>query len=293
LHLSSHEKFPDFWNGDGNNARQDHEETKQYCNDESPLKSLVHNQMKSDSPDSQVFDQFPTKLQSSGHDIMGTPKSEKKSCSTLAASNQDCTQGQMEGSVTSECGNESKAVLYERKECSAVGSNHRQFVTSTGITVSLLKGDITHQNVDVLLCPANSTLSYDGGLSRLIIKKGGLAIQNECLSMTQSSNPLKGGDTVMTSGGSLPCRAVLHAVLPLWDDELHDHKECKRVIHRCLKEGLILSSGYRHKSIALPPLGQDWNAIPVQVSAEVIISVIAAFSRTIGSMHSGINNIYV
>ena len=293
LHLSSQEKFPDFGNGDTNNACQDLIETKQHCNDESLLKSLDHNQMKSDSPDSQVFDQFPTKLQSSGHDIKGTPKSENKSCSTLAASNQDCTQGQMERSVTSECGNESKAVLYEGKERSAVGGNHRQFVTSTGITVSLLKGDITHQNVDVLLCPANSTLSYGGGLSRLIIKKGGLAIQNECLTMTQCSGPLKGGDTVMTSGGSLPCRAVLHAVLPLWDDELHDQKECKRMIHRCLKEGLILSSGYRHKSIAIAPLGQDWNAIPVQVSAEVIIRVIAAFSRTIGPMHCGINDICI
>ena len=293
LHLSSHETFPDLGNGDNNNARQGHEETKQHCNDESLLKSVDHNQMKSDSPDSQDFDQFPTKLQSSGHDIKGTSKSENKSCSTLAALNQDCTQGQLEGSVTNGCGNKSKAVVYERKERSVVGGNRMQFVTSTGIAVSLFKGDITHQNVDVLLCPANSTLSYDGGLSRLIIKKGGLAIQNECLSKTQSSNPLKGGDTVMTSGGSLPCRAVLHAVLPLWDDELHDYKECKRMIHRCLKQGLILSSGYRHKSIAFPPLGQDWNAIPDQVSAEVIIRVIAAFSRTIGPMHSGINDICI
>ncbi|KAJ7351747.1 hypothetical protein OS493_035688 [Desmophyllum pertusum] len=163
-----------------------------------------------------------------------------------------------------------------------------KYITSTGVTVLLLKGDITSQSMDVLLTPANPTLSYKGGLSKLILEKGGQTIKDECNSIAQTQGQLQDGTTWFTSSGNLPCGVVLHAVLPYWINENENEKTFKHQIHRCLKDGLILASGHRHRSVALPPLGQDWNRIPVDVSAEVITRVIAAFSKGIGPMHSGI-----
>jgi len=99
--------------------------------------------------------------------------------------------------------------------------------------------------------------------------------------------------TFITSCGNLPCKGVLHAVLPPWIRDNEDQKAYKRQIHRCLTEGLILASGYRHRSLALPPLGQDGNCIPLEISVEVITRVIAKFSDNVGPMHTGINEIRV
>lgn len=171
--------------------------------------------------------------------------------------------------------------------------NSLKYITSTGITVLLLEGDITSSDVDVLLSPANPTLSYKGGLSKLILEKGGQIIDEECHSIVQAKCPLQYGTTFFTSSGNLPCRCILHAVLPPWIKDNENEKAYKLQIHRCLTNGLVLASGYRHRSVALPPLGQDWNCIPLEVSAEVITRVIAKFSNNAGPMHSGINDIRI
>ena len=176
---------------------------------------------------------------------------------------------------------------------STMKNNHMKFSTSTGITVLLLKGGITNHNVDVLVSPANPSLCYKEGLSKLMQEKGGASIKDECLSITQGQKKLKHGTTRFTDSGNLPCKAVLHTVLPPWTDDKEDKKELKRQIHRCLKGGLTLASGRRHRSVAFPPLGQDWNPIPVEVSAEVITRVIAGFSRNIGPLHSGVTDLHI
>lgn len=174
-----------------------------------------------------------------------------------------------------------------------VEGNSFKYITSTDITVLLQKGDITSSEVDVLLSPASPTLSYKEGLSKLILEKGGRIMKDEYHSITQAKCPLQYGTTFFTSGGNLPCRGVLHAVLPPWISDNENQKAYKLKIHRCLTEGLALASGHRHKSVAIPPLGQDKNCIPLEVSIEVITRVIAKFSDNAGPMHAGINEIRI
>ena len=172
--------------------------------------------------------------------------------------------------------------------------NSREFVTSTGLMVKLFKGDICSQYVHVILCPANATLSYSEGLSKIILDKGGQAIKKECLDKTQNQVKLQEGHTFITSSGMLPCQVVFHAVLPYWNpSDKQEEKKVKLCIHKCLKDGLTLSSGYRMKSIAIPPLGQNWNNIPIEVSVEVVTRVLATFSRNIGPLHSGIRDVHI
>ncbi|XP_068703240.1 uncharacterized protein [Montipora foliosa] len=172
--------------------------------------------------------------------------------------------------------------------------NSREFVTSTGLMVKLFKGDICSQYVHVILCPANATLSYSEGLSKMILDKGGQAIKKECLDKTQNQVKLQEGHTFITSSGMLPCKVVFHAVLPYWNpSDKQEENKVKLCIHKCLKDGLTLSSGYRMESIAIPPLGQNWNNIPVEVSVEVVTRVLATFSKNIGPLHSGIRDVHI
>ena len=153
--------------------------------------------------------------------------------------------------------------LSKGKDEYTMEGNSSMYITSTGITVLLQKGDITRSDVDVLLSPANPTF------------------------------PLPYDTTFLTSNGNLPCKGVLHAVLPPWIRDNENEKAYKLQIHRSLINALTLASGYRHRSVAIPPLGQDGNCIPLEVSAEVITRVIAKFSNNVGPMHTGINDIRI
>ena len=161
------------------------------------------------------------------------------------------------------------------------------FDTVTGLRVWLTKGDITSQQDDVLLSPIDSSLLFKSELLKRIVRKGGEAIKREYLLKKEAHAPPH--DPIITGGGNLPCRAIVFAVLPPWNNEVHDKKKCKQQIHKRLKEAITLASGYRHKSVTFPLLGQDYNDIPVEVSAEVIVRVIASFGKNLGPMHSGIN----
>ncbi|KAL9972368.1 hypothetical protein ACROYT_G018653 [Oculina patagonica] len=224
--------------------------------------------------------------------INGNPTAEKSS-SILTALDEACPQ---ENDVCSYNETPKSAEVIKRSESSedegkyTMEGNYFNYITSTGITVMLLKGDITSQYVDVLLSPANPTLSHKEGLLKLIFEKGGQEIEDQCLRITQTHGPLEYGTTCFTSSGKLSCKVILHAVLPPWINENDDEKAYKLQIHRCLKDGLTLASGHRYRSVAFSPLGQDWNCIPLEVSAEVLTRVIAAFSKSVGPMHSGIND---
>ena len=289
-------KVSDVANTDANEETQGLDERKQYCDYELLVKSLEHNKRESNGNlYSRCLDQVPKENKSNGDDLQGQRlleeiKSEEKVSSISPAFGEACTQGQIERHETTECNSDCKTLSDGRKDLGVAGGNHWGFVTLTGVSVMLLKGEITNQHADVLLCPANPTFSYDDGLSKLILDKGGQAIVDDCPRITQNQGPLEEGFTTITAAGNLPCRAILHAVLPPWNNEKEEEKKCKLQIHRCLKQGLALASGFRLRSIALPPLGQVWNKIPVEISAEVIARVVAVFSKSVGPMHSGVND---
>lgn len=294
-------KMSGMGNKSSDKKSQDHRETKQHCEDKSLMQNPEMNKKESCDVIPQYHYPVPNKDESLGGDLQSTPKlfektkSDHNSGNMPPALDKASSEGHIETVETNECVSEVEATANgkRRHENGILTESHWKFVTSTGVTVTLLVGDISSQHVDVFLCPANATLSYDEGLSKLIMDKGGQAIKDECLSITQSSGHLKDGATFITCVGNLPCKAVLHAVLPSWNDEMNDEKTTKCQIHKCLMEGLQLASGYRLKSIALPPLGQHWNVVPVKVSAEVIVRVVAAFGKNIGPMHTGITDFYI
>ena len=193
------------------------------------------------------------------------------------------------GNVPSSCGGYTTSHVASNGNHQRVitDTGFRKFDTVTGLKVVLVKGDITSQKIDVLVSPIDSLFSFKSDLLKRILEEGGEAIKHEYLSIKETNASSQ--DPVIIGGGDLPCRALLFAVLPQWNNEIEDKQKCKKQIHRRLKEAITLASGYRHKSVALPLLGQDYNDIPVEVSAEVIVRFIASFGKNLGPMHSGIN----
>jgi O-acetyl-ADP-ribose deacetylase (regulator of RNase III) len=76
--------------------------------------------------------------------------------------------------------------------------------------IRLIKGDITDQNVDVVVNPANSYLKHGGGVAGAIVRKGGKIIQTE----SDKIGFVPVGSAVITTSGELPCQAIIHTVGP-------------------------------------------------------------------------------
>jgi len=100
--------------------------------------------------------------------------------------------------------------------------------------ITLVRGDITQQQVDAIVNAANSWLLGGGGVDGAIHARGGPAILEECRQIRQTQYPdgMPAGHAVTTTAGELPARRVIHTVGPVWQGGLHGEAE-------------VLASAYR------------------------------------------------
>jgi O-acetyl-ADP-ribose deacetylase (regulator of RNase III) len=85
-------------------------------------------------------------------------------------------------------------------------------LTLDGTTLELHQGDVTRLVVDAIVNAANSGLRGGGGVDGAIHRAGGPAIMAECRRIGGCPT----GEAVVTTGGNLPARYVIHAVGPVW-----------------------------------------------------------------------------
>ncbi|XP_060731718.1 protein mono-ADP-ribosyltransferase PARP14 isoform X2 [Tachysurus vachellii] len=83
-------------------------------------------------------------------------------------------------------------------------------VTVHGVLVSLKKGDITKETVDVIVNSNNKALNLNTGVSGAILKAAGQAVVDECTNHGQQ----KENGVVLTSGGKLSCNHIAQMVGP-------------------------------------------------------------------------------
>ena len=83
-------------------------------------------------------------------------------------------------------------------------------------TLSLIQGDITAQATDAIVNAANPGLMGGGGVDGAIHRAGGPAILEECTQIVARQGPLPTGQAVITTGGRLVAKFVIHTVGPIW-----------------------------------------------------------------------------
>ncbi len=135
-------------------------------------------------------------------------------------------------------------------------------------TVETMRGDITLLDVDAIVNPANEELMLGGGVAGAIARRGGPSIQAECDSI--GGTPV--GTAVMTSGGALAARHVIHAVGPRWGEGDEERK-----LRDATLAALQLADARGLRSIALPAISTGIFGYPLPDAAQTIVSATRAF----------------
>jgi O-acetyl-ADP-ribose deacetylase (regulator of RNase III) len=146
--------------------------------------------------------------------------------------------------------------------------------------VRVLTGDITRQNVDAIVNAANSTLMGGGGVDGAIHRAGGARILEECLEIRRArySDGLPTGEAVITSGGALTARYVIHTVGPIYGSHGGREEEAE-LLARCYRNSLKLAAQYSLNSIAFPSISTGAYGYPRAEAAAVASNALAQFLK--------------
>jgi O-acetyl-ADP-ribose deacetylase (regulator of RNase III) len=155
-------------------------------------------------------------------------------------------------------------------------------VTINQAKLRIIQGDITKQNTDAIVNAANSSLMGGGGVDGAIHRAGGSAILEECKQIVARQGRLPTGKAVMTTGGNLKARHVIHTVGPIW---YGGNKGEPELLASAYQESLKLAMGNQLSSISFPSISTGAYGYPVAKASRLAIgAVIASLRQSVTSV---------
>jgi O-acetyl-ADP-ribose deacetylase (regulator of RNase III) len=128
--------------------------------------------------------------------------------------------------------------------------------------LELVEGDITEMQTDAIVNAANAQLTLGGGVAGAIRRKGGPQIQQECNTIGQTYVV----GAVITTGGNLKAKYVIHAVGPRMGEGDEDRK-----LKNATLKSLKLADEKTIKSISFPAISAGIFGFPIQRCAEIML----------------------
>lgn len=149
----------------------------------------------------------------------------------------------------------------------------------------IIQGDITKQQVDAIVNAANSSLMGGGGVDGAIHRAGGAAILEECKKIVAIQGGCPTGEAVITTGGNLPAKFVIHAVGPVWHGGKKNEAE---KLADCYRNSLRLAVENNLMTIAFPNISTGIYGYPKKEAAGIALQTVAEFLQT----NSSITKVY-
>ena len=140
--------------------------------------------------------------------------------------------------------------------------------------MSIIQGDITQQATDAIVNAANSSLMGGGGVDGAIHRAGGPAILEECKQIVARQGRLPTGKAVITTGGNLKAKFVIHTVGPVWHGGTQGEPE---LLASAYRKSLKVAAENNLSSISFPSISTGAYGYPVDKAAEVAVKTVKAF----------------
>ena len=142
--------------------------------------------------------------------------------------------------------------------------------------LSIIQGDITRQATDAIVNAANPSLMGGGGVDGAIHRAGGPAILEECKQIVSLQGQLPTGKAVITTGGNLTARFVIHTVGPIWHGSNKGEPE---LLASAYQESLKVAAENSLTSISFPSISTGAYGYPVAEAARIAIEAVVSFLK--------------
>lgn len=136
--------------------------------------------------------------------------------------------------------------------------------------LELVQGNITSQDTEAIVNAANTGLAGGGGVDGAIHRAGGPQIMEECRRIGGCPT----GQAVITGGGNLLARYVIHAVGPFYNQT---NKRAPQLLADAYRNSLKLAAQQHLKSIAFPSLSTGAYRYPVKEAAGIALGAVIEF----------------
>lgn len=148
--------------------------------------------------------------------------------------------------------------------------------------LTVIKGDITEQDVDAIVNAANSSLLGGGGVDGAIHRKGGPRILEECRALRASryGRGLPTGQAVATTAGDLPARWVVHTVGPVYSRE----EDRSALLASCYRESLGVAEGLGARTVAFPAISTGVYGWPMEDGARIAVETVRSVETSVAEV---------
>ena len=156
------------------------------------------------------------------------------------------------------------------------------FVTNEGLIVKVITDDLTKQTTDIIVNTGNSTLDFNGGVSKALSDAAGPELKKECKAILRGQY-LKVGDCIHSNSFNLRCKYVIHVVAPRYNG--NDKVRFGSGLSKAFASVLSTNEELITKSIALPLISSGNLGGPKEYCAKVLVTALHEFSRNHGQRH--------
>ena len=131
--------------------------------------------------------------------------------------------------------------------------------------------DITKETTEAIVNAANSSLLGGGGVDGAIHRAGGSSILEECRRIVAKIGTLPAGKAVITTGGRLPAKHVIHTVGPVYRG---GQQREAGTLASCYRESIRTADDHGIRSLAFPSVSTGVFGYPVHEAAAIAVRTI-------------------
>jgi O-acetyl-ADP-ribose deacetylase len=143
----------------------------------------------------------------------------------------------------------------------------------------VVQGDITQQQVGVVVNAANEQLAHGGGVAAALVKHGGPQIQEESDAWVRHHGPVGPGQAAVTTAGRLPADRIVHVVGPRYAED----QDNEGLLRQATETALDAAAGAGARSVALPAISTGVFGYPRDAATRLIARTVRAWLER----HSG------
>lgn len=142
--------------------------------------------------------------------------------------------------------------------------------------LELAQGDITREETDAIVNAANSSLLGGGGVDGAIHRAAGPALLDECRKVRDRRGSLPPGQAVLTGGGNLKAKFVIHTVGPVWNGGNVNEPQ---ILESCYCNSLEEANRKGCLSVSFPSISTGAFGYPVELAAPIALRAVAGMLR--------------